>query len=245
LADRPEVHRRDELPRCDWLVGGFPCQDLSSAGKRVGLTGERSGLYKEFMRLVGELRPRGVVVENVHHSWRQWVPVVRRALFSDGYASLPIRVRASDFGAWHERSRVFVVAHVDPSVLRLECWRRGWPNRAETPLFADAHSARLADDEGSRADAKQRRDRAVSGDPADVDGVRELQPEGRESDEWRRSGDSGWWAIEPDVVRVVHGVSSRLDGRRMAARIAALGNAVVPPEILWIAERIKEAEATC
>src|SRR3990167_5596480 len=49
----------------DLLCGGFPCQDLSVAGKRAGLAGERSGLWFEFARIIGELRPRWVVIENV------------------------------------------------------------------------------------------------------------------------------------------------------------------------------------
>jgi DNA (cytosine-5)-methyltransferase 1 len=55
---------RDDL-RVDVLVGGFPCQDVSVAGQRTGLSGKRSGLYFEFMRLVRELQPRWVVIENV------------------------------------------------------------------------------------------------------------------------------------------------------------------------------------
>lgn len=202
------------------------------------MDGDRSGLWREFIRLVDELQPRGVVLENVHHAWRQWVPVLRRALWELGYPSLPIRLRASDFGAWHERSRVFLVAHVDPSVLRLESWRRGWPFWEDPPLFADAAQARSANGQGFTSTEGQR----LGSITADVDGVRQLQPEGRECDEWRRAGDGGWWATEPDVVRVVHGVSSRLDGRRLAARIGALGNAVIPPEILWIAQQLQAAE---
>ena len=76
----------DELEYVDWICGGFPCQDLSSAGRRAGLTGARSGLYREFLRIVEQRRPRGVLIENVHHAWRQWVPVLRRALWEYGYA---------------------------------------------------------------------------------------------------------------------------------------------------------------
>lgn len=54
-----------EFPKPDWIVGGFPCQDISVAGKRAGLSGERSGLWWEFRRIVALLRPRGVLIENV------------------------------------------------------------------------------------------------------------------------------------------------------------------------------------
>lgn len=56
---------RHNLRLCDVLVGGFPCQDLSVAGKRAGLSGERSGLFWEFVRLARELRPTWLVIENV------------------------------------------------------------------------------------------------------------------------------------------------------------------------------------
>jgi DNA (cytosine-5)-methyltransferase 1 len=223
----------------DFIVGGFPCQDLSPAGKRAGMDGERSGLWRQFVRVVQELKPRGVVIENVHHAWRQWVPVLRRSLWQLGYASLPIRVRASDFGAWHERSRVYLVAHVDPSALRLESWRRRWPFREETPLFA------YASEGGPRGAwverfAESRREPVAT----DVDAVRQLQPEGSQRDERGWSSDGYRWPPEPDVVRVVHGVPSRLHGRRMAARIGGLGNAVIPVIPEWIFRCLVEAETT-
>src|ERR1035437_5089521 len=54
-----------DVPGVDLICGGFPCQDISLAGKGAGITGERSGLWGEYARLVGELRPRYVIVENV------------------------------------------------------------------------------------------------------------------------------------------------------------------------------------
>ena len=68
----PAAHCYDDVkeiggsaPRVDVLCGGFPCQDLSVAGRRAGLAGERSGLFHEFMRVVDEVAPRWVVIENV------------------------------------------------------------------------------------------------------------------------------------------------------------------------------------
>src|SRR5262245_18041782 len=81
----PEVKRyRDitkltgsELETVDLLAGGFPCQDLSQAGKRAGIEGTRSGLWFEYARLVGQLRPRYVLIENVagrlvYDGMRRW-----------------------------------------------------------------------------------------------------------------------------------------------------------------------------
>lgn len=69
----PEVQRFEDvrecgahnLPAIDVLAGGFPCQDISTAGKRAGIEGERSGLWREFARIIGEARPRYVLIENV------------------------------------------------------------------------------------------------------------------------------------------------------------------------------------
>lgn len=114
-----DVVRATNLARCDVVCGGFPCQDLSDAsrGRRKGLDGERSGLWKEMRRIIKEGAPRWVVVENVSGSAeRLWLPVVRRDLWKLGYASLPLRVSAADVGAPHEGARCYVVATSDRQV---------------------------------------------------------------------------------------------------------------------------------
>ena len=119
------------LPAIDLLCGGFPCQDVSSAGKRAGLGSAerptaRSGLWFEFERLVGELRPSWVVVENVASGAARWVPAVRRRLWTRGYDSLPVVIEASQVGARHRRARVFVVArHADPDGVGLSALLSG------------------------------------------------------------------------------------------------------------------------
>lgn len=101
--------------RVDLVCGGFPCQDLSTANvvRRSGLDGNRSGLWAEFRRVLGELRPGWVVVENTGRNWDAWVPSVRGDLWALGYSSVPIRVSPAEFGAPHHRDRVFLVAHAD------------------------------------------------------------------------------------------------------------------------------------
>lgn len=101
------------LAAVDLICGGFPCQDVSSAGKGAGLAGDRSVLWSEFARILGELKPRWVVVENVAGGARKWVDAIVLELERLGYACLPIPVSASDVGAPHRRSRIFVVAHLD------------------------------------------------------------------------------------------------------------------------------------
>ena len=126
---------RATVPSVDVICGGFPCTDLSNAARGVardGLAGDASGIWFHFARIIGELRPRFVVVENVSAPWRKWLPVVRRHLFAAGYASVPIRVRAADVGSPQGRARVFVVAYTDRDSERLRA------------LHAEASSAQAA-----------------------------------------------------------------------------------------------------
>lgn len=98
------------FPGVDLICGGFPCQNLSAAGRKEGLAGEKSWLWREFFRVICEIMPEWVVVENVQHTWRRWVPYVRGDLARLGYWSAPLQVSAAETGAPHLRKRVFVVA---------------------------------------------------------------------------------------------------------------------------------------
>lgn len=101
---------RANLSTADLICGGFPCQDISSAGKGAGLTGSRSGLWFEYLRIVDEMRPRWVVVENVASGASKWVDAVCDGLEQIEYETLPVPLSARDVGAPHIRERVFVMA---------------------------------------------------------------------------------------------------------------------------------------
>lgn len=195
------------------FVGGFPCQDLSAAGKQAGRKGSRSGLYRQYLAVICSEKPAWIVTENVGHTWRKWVPHLRRSLHRLGYASLPLRVRASDLGAPHARNRVFIVANADGELLRkLSRWwlRQG---RENTRFFADLSEERVA---------------------ADLDRLWKLQSQRSVEDERGWPSYSSWWLAEPDVERVVYGLPSSVD------RIGALGNAIVPQIAELIARGINE-----
>lgn len=93
------------------IVGGFPCQDLSSAGARAGLGGDRSGLWFEMARLIGELRPRWVIVENVAELLANGFDTVLRTLASLRYDAEWQCIPACAVGAPHERDRVWIIAN--------------------------------------------------------------------------------------------------------------------------------------
>lgn len=93
----------------DVVHGGFPCQDLSVAGKQRGLSGERSGLWFEMLRVVSELRPAYVLAENVRGACNLALPAVVSGLEGEGYEVRASVVPASAFGAPHKRERLFVL----------------------------------------------------------------------------------------------------------------------------------------
>jgi DNA (cytosine-5)-methyltransferase 1 len=109
---------RNVLKPVDLICFGSPCQDLSSAGKRSGLSGSKSRLFYECARIVSELRPEWVVFENVASGAARWVDAVRQELEKLGYATLPVPIAASDCGAPHLRARVLLVAHLERAELR-------------------------------------------------------------------------------------------------------------------------------
>lgn len=96
---------------CDILCGGFPCQDVSLAGKGAGLSGARSGLWFEMHRIVAETRPRVVVIENVGALVKRGLATVAQGLSKLGYTVEWQTLTALAVGALHIRSRVFIVAH--------------------------------------------------------------------------------------------------------------------------------------
>ncbi|WP_406853514.1 DNA cytosine methyltransferase [Alsobacter sp. KACC 23698] len=95
----------------DVICGGFPCQDLSTAGSGLGLAGERSGLWYEFARLIGELRPRLVIVENSPELLDGWLGDILGPLATLGYDAEWNCIPASTLGAPHRRDRLWIVAY--------------------------------------------------------------------------------------------------------------------------------------
>lgn len=116
-----DVARLDGKPwrgLVDVITGGFPCQDISGEGAGAGIDGERSGLWREYARLVRQVRPRYVIVENVAILLARGIDRVLGDLASSGYDAEWSVVSACSMGAPHVRDRVFIVAY--PHVLGLE-----------------------------------------------------------------------------------------------------------------------------
>jgi DNA (cytosine-5)-methyltransferase 1 len=127
----------------DAICGGFPCQDISYAGGGLGLAGKRSGLWSEIARLVGELGPRFVLLENVAALLDRGMGDVLGNLSDLGYDAEWSVVSACALGAPHMRRRVFVVAYPHG----LDGWQGLWSPAArsiwalqESDGFADSRS---------------------------------------------------------------------------------------------------------
>jgi DNA (cytosine-5)-methyltransferase 1 len=95
----------------DLIAGGFPCQDVSEAGSRAGLEGARSGLWSEFARLVGEIRPQFAIVENTPGLLSLGMGRVLGDLAALGYDAEWESIPAGAVGAPHQRDRVWIVAY--------------------------------------------------------------------------------------------------------------------------------------
>jgi DNA (cytosine-5)-methyltransferase 1 len=96
----------------DVICGGFPCQDISTAGKGAGIAGERSGLWVEMCRIIGEVRPRYAIVENVAALLGRGLGRVLGDLAAIGYDAEWHCIPASAVGAPHRRDRIWIVAYL-------------------------------------------------------------------------------------------------------------------------------------
>ena len=103
----------NQLKPVDLIVGGFPCQDISVAGRGGGLAGERSGLWREFRRIIDELRPPWVLIENVPALRTRGLSTVLSDLHALGFNAEWDCLPACAFGAPHRRDRLFIVAHTN------------------------------------------------------------------------------------------------------------------------------------
>jgi len=223
----------------DVICGGFPCQDISLAGKGAGIEGERSGLWSEYARLIGELRPRYVIVENVAALLSRGLDRVLGDLAEIGYDAEWHCIPASAVGAPHQRDRIWIVAYPNS-----KCWRpkspvgngskrQAWPefgrirSNVADPTIVQQHGGYTVSETGS-AQAPEFGDNGSENNVSNAGRIAPQIPIARELSSIQVANGFSWWAVEPDVGRVAHGVPGRVD------RLKQLGNAVVPqiPEII-------------
>ncbi len=215
----------------DVICGGFPCQDISVAGKGAGLEGQRSGLWYEYHRIIKELTPKWVIIENVSALRSRGLDAVLRSLFEIGYDAEWHCIPASAVGAPHRRDRIWIIAYPNTNS---EHWRSksqfSYDSSGETVCdelsgictdVAYSSSKRLSERRQSRQ--QESRTEAITGmvkesercssfTNAMREGLeRQWEVSGGVSEAHKDTGNTCWWAVEPNVGRVAHGVRGRVD----------------------------------
>ena len=201
--------------RVDVVSGGFPCQDISAAGRGAGIDGARSGMWSHMARIVGEVRPRYVFVENSPMLTSRGLHRVLGDLAEMGFDARWGVVSAEDVGAPHQRDRIWIVSKYTPPPPNLADANSTYEQRNQRsertqPEHADFDSA------SELADSTQ-----LFSNGSYVDGPRRSFSKFRNRDGSLRPNNS-WWKTEPDVGRVADGVAARVD------RLKAIGNGQVP-----------------
>lgn len=219
-GDIKEIETK-ELEAIDLICGGFPCQDLSVAGKRVGLVGERSNLFWEFMRLVIDLRPSWLLIENVlgllsSQEGRDMGTLLGN-LGDNGYWWAYRVLDSQYFGVPQQRRRIFIVGHYGtpcPPEILFDDGRNRMGDGTKTRCLPA-----LAERWGQRADFRH-----LFGYGFAPDGT----------------------YIAEDIDPLRNGTLARIP-RRMdgldSQRMKALGNAVTVPVAEWIGKRILRAQS--
>jgi DNA (cytosine-5)-methyltransferase 1 len=134
----------------DVISGGFPCQDISSAGKGKGIGGEKSSMWKHMARIIGEIKPKYVFIENSAMLRTRGLGTVLYDLASLGYAAEWGVISAASVGANHQRSRMWIVAYTDLP----QCQRRSIssgiqeedPNTCDSRWWEDSSRVHRVDD---------------------------------------------------------------------------------------------------
>jgi DNA (cytosine-5)-methyltransferase 1 len=253
----------------DVITGGFPCQDISVAGNQAGIQdGTRSGLWSECARLLGELRPRYAIFENVTNLLNgergAWFKRVLWDISEVGYDAEWHCIPASELGAHHHRDRVWIIAY--PSGVGYgqcieEADRASWTSKggiARSGVLADTDSARqqqsneaLARKSSEQFDSAriQSREKDVS-NPNESRLQRWLQDgiayqAGWEIESIRRATECGfgWERYRDGYWSSEPDVGRVVDGiPNRSHRLKCLGNAVVPPIPELIGRAIREAQ---
>lgn len=208
----------------DVVSGGFPCQDISAAGKGDGLDGERSGLWSEMARIIGEVRPRFAFVENSPMLTSRGLGRVLGDLAALGFDAEWGVLGAADVGAPHKRDRIWIIANarIDRRGEREIQHIAGEPEQAsdsrldgEKELVADANCLREL--QPARCE-RHERDGACQCCEAVADasskGLSEpwAQPDGAHREQRRRvSASNRGWPAEPGLGRMAHELADRLD----------------------------------
>jgi DNA (cytosine-5)-methyltransferase 1 len=242
----------------DIVCGGFPCQPFSVAGKRKGTDDDRY-LWDETIRIIRECKPRWFIGENVEGIINIQEGMVLRQVCDDlekeGFEVQCIVIPASSVGAWHQRKRVWIIAHSNSNRDRNEITRSNGEEkeiqrehrkensstwkfiRTDTNDVPNSGSERSQRFNSKQKSSKQKQRQFTNKDDEDVwntESTRQsssfVGPEKREfgrASSWGKQCERNWWQTQSSLCGVPNGLSYELDKNR-ANRIKSLGNSIVP-----------------
>ena len=229
---------KGEKYRADVITGGFPCQPFSVAGKRRGTDDDRF-LWDETIRIVSEQKPKWFIGENVEGIINIQDGMVFRQIHDDleseGFEVQSLVIPASGVGAWHQRKRVWIVAHSNS-------------NRDRNEITGSNGEEKEIQKEHRKIDSSSWKFiRATTNvGNSDLSSIKSSTLRQRER-EFGRTNTSTlqckktWWQTQSSLCGVPNGVSYELDKDR-ANRIKSLGNSIVPQIAREIGKAIMEAE---
>ena len=195
--------------RVDIIHAGFPCQDISHAGKQAGLKeGTRSGLYREVLRIAGVVRPKYLFMENVSAILSNGLGTVLADLAALGYDSRYCCIRASDVGAPHGRDRWWLRAELANTNSIRHIHSQSKINTAETRINAQRDAA------SSSNYVYNTTSFGLQGQGQQPNSVsQKAQRQGQANN--AQSNNAPWWEIEPDVGKLVNELAFEMDGDKI------------------------------
>jgi len=208
------------VPDCDILTAGYPCQPFSVAGLQRGAEDDRH-IWPEIYKIIQAKRPNWIVCENVPGHINLGLDQVLSDLETEDYTWQPFVVPACSVGAPHKRDRVWIIAHANS---------QGEPDGTINEQRMVGHTT----DNGWNRGATQAGRKGQTDQPDQPElGIRGefSRPSEDVAEHKQRAKD--WWAVEPPVGRVAHGIPGRVD------RLKGLGNAIVPQIAMQIGLTIK------
>jgi DNA (cytosine-5)-methyltransferase 1 len=257
--------------QADVVTGGFPCQGFSQAGKQKGTSDERY-LWPEMLRVISEVKPRWVIGENVQGIINIEDGMVLRQVHNDleseGFKVQCFVIPASGKGAWHQRNRVWIIAHSDSNrESRLSQYVHERSGQLGKPSKNDTNSQCLglgsrSTEPGKFEEQPKGSDKYINSDQrlscrktsarmdvpnAKRKGLQRHDTEsGQHEQEVRHTSDKDnetetWWEVESKFFGIPDGLSSELDSNRNQ-RIKTLGNSIVPQIAFEIGNAIIQAE---
>jgi len=234
--DIKQLHIDKNFIKIDMICGGFPCQPVSCAGKRQGDKDER-WMWPEFYRIICEVRPKWVLVENVpgllsaigkNGKRGELFGGILRDLSTIGYDAQWKTISAFNFGAPHLRKRLFLVAYSSS---------KRWNQRSN---FDRKYG--ICSEREQNSEAKQNKNSNLwfeSSENGNVVSFNRYKPFFLSFNNRFQTNN---WKIEPNVGRMVDGLPIKLDEEERKLRLKALGNSVVPQCIQYIGDCILEYE---